>query len=113
MFCDDLSRKEGATDIDVKGPDKISLSDLDQGGRGKYRSVIDQDVDMSQLLEGCRDPGLNTQGVGYIHCNGRRTDVLRSLLCGFNVDVGNNDLRTLINVTTGEGQPNALCGTGN
>ena len=79
--------------------------------------VADQDVDAAVRRDGCRDTRIDVLLVRHIHRDTarfatRRFDFGGRAVCGVEVQIGNDDLRTFARVPLRDGFADAARGTG-
>ena len=98
-----------------KQPVVAVAGDLDDGAQVEQGGIVDQNVDTAEIPNGGCDRIVDRGLAGDIEITGmgRRPDLGRGLFCPVQIDIGNDDGRTLAHVGFRESPADAACGTGN
>ena len=99
-------------------PIPVSLGDFKKVELLVDAGIAHQDVDATKRFDSFLDHGVDMTETAHICLHEEstsvvRADLLRGLLSRGLVDLGDNDMRTLLGVTQGDGFPNADPATGN
>ena len=99
--------------IDINHRIKLSFGHLNQARILSNACVINQDINASMLLHHLVNYRLNAGAISHIHgiAFGIQ-DLCCSAVDSFLVDIGNDDLGTLLRKTLGSSKTNTLSGTG-